>query len=378
MLDLTTIPILDHHCHALLRRGEPFTAVEFQRFFTESSDPIICVDHVPHSLFFRWAIKELAHFLGCDATPTAVLTARAAVDPAVLAQRMFADANIATLLLDYGFQSSDNYTYQELRTYLPCRIEPILRLETLAQDLIVQHETFDQMVDAYVATVENARATGHVALKSIAAYRTGLQIGPADRDEAATIFNKLKATARHEGKVRLAHKPLNDYLLLLALAIADGQALPVQFHTGFGDNDLDMLLANPFHLRYLFECGKYNNVQFVLLHAGYPYVRELGYLAAVYANVWIDMGLAIPHLTVEISNLWRQVFALTPTSKVLFSTDAYSIPEIFWLAARWGRWGLSQVLDEFIKLGALTTTEAEAAAEQMLYQNAAALYRITQ
>lgn len=377
MLELTTIPILDHHCHALLRRAEPFTAVEFQRFFTESSDPIIGVDHVPHSLFYRWAIKELAHFLGCDATPTAVLTARAAVDPAALAQRMFADANITTLLLDYGFQSSDNYTYQELRVRLPCRIEPILRLETLAQDLSVQHESFDQMMDAYVATVENARATGHVALKSIAAYRTGLQIQPATRADAAPIFGQLKESARREGKVRLAHKPLNDYLLLTALAIADRQALPVQFHTGFGDNDLDMLLANPFHLRYLFECGKYNNVPFVLLHAGYPYVRELGYLAAIYANVWIDMGLAIPHLTVEIPTIWRQVLALTPTSKVLFSTDAYSIPEIYWLAARWGRWGLAQTMEEFVTLGALTAAEAEAAAQQVLYQNAAALYQIT-
>jgi len=376
MLDLTPIPLLDHHCHALLRRKESFTALEFQRFFTESSDPSIWANHVPNSLFYRWAIKELARFLECDATPTAVLAARASIDPGTLAQRLFADANIATLLLDYGFQSSDNYTYQELRTYLPCRIEPILRLETLAQDLIVQYETFDQMVDAYVATVENARATGHVALKSIAAYRTGLQIQPAAHADAATTFRQLKESARREGKVRLAHKPLNDYLLLRALEIADRQALPVQFHTGFGDNDLDMLLANPFHLRYLFECGKYNNVPFVLLHAGYPYVRELGYLAAVYANVWIDMGLAIPHLTVEIPNLWRQVFALTPTSKVLFSTDAYSIPEIFWLAARWGRWGLAQTLEELIALGVLTAAEAESAAQQVLHQNAADLYQV--
>ncbi len=378
MLDLTTIPILDHHCHALLRLGTPLTAVEFQRFFTESSDPIMHANHVPHSLFYRWAVKELAAFLGCEPTAAALLAARAEIEPTALAQHLFHDANIAILLVDYGFSSSMSYSYQALRTVLPCRIEPILRLETLVQDLIVQHENFDQMIDAYVATVENARATGHVALKSIAAYRTGLQIQPATKADAAAIFPTLKAQAQRDGTVRLAHKPLNDYLLLLALEIAEQQAMPIQFHTGFGDNDLDMLLANPFHMRNLFECGKYNHVQFVLLHAGYPYVRELGYLAAVYPNVWIDMGLAIPHLTVEIPTIWRQVLALTPTSKVLFSTDAHSIPEIFWLAARWGRQGLAQVLEEFIKLGALTPTEAFEGAEQMLYQNAAALYQITQ
>jgi uncharacterized protein len=376
MLDLSTIPILDHHCHALLRKGGPFTVLEFQRFFTESSDATLRAQHVPNTVFYRWAIKELAAFLGCAPNAEAVLTARAAIVPVDLAQRMFQDANITTLLLDYGFQSSENASYQELRSYLPCRIEPILRLETLAQDLIVQHETFSQMLDAYVATVENARATGHVALKSIAAYRTGLKIQPALHTDAATIFLELKEKARREGTVRLAHKPLNDYLVLTALEIAERQALPVQFHTGFGDNDLDMLLANPFHMRYLFECGKYNHVPFVLLHASYPYVRELGYLAAIYPNVWMDVGLAIPHIASEIPALWRQTLGLTPTSKVLFSTDAYSIPEIYWLAARWGRWGLATVLTELIDLGALTQDEALEAATQMLSTNAAQLYGI--
>lgn len=376
MLDLSAIPILDHHCHALLRNGGPFTALAFQRFFTESSDATMRAQHVPNTVFYRWAIKELAAFLGCAPNAEAVLTARAAIAPADLAQRMFQDANITTLLLDYGFQSSENYTYQELRTHLPCRIEPILRLETLAQDLLVQHDTFAQMLDAYVVTVENARATGHIALKSIAAYRTGLQIAPAARAEAEIIFIKLKETARRAGTVRLAHKPLNDYLLLTALDIAEQQALPVQFHTGFGDNDLVMLLANPFHMRYLFECGQYTHVPFVLLHAGYPYVRELGYLAAIYPNVWMDVGLAIPHVSLEIPAIWRQALGLTPTSKILFSTDAYSIPEIYWLAARWGRWGLAQVLGELIDLGAFTADEASDAATQMLHDNAAQLYGI--
>lgn len=376
MLNLSTIPIIDHHCHALLRNGGPFTALEFQRFFTESGDAIMRAQHVPNTVFYRWAIKELAAFLGCAPNAEAVLTARAAIAPADLAQRLFQDANITTLLLDYGFQSSENYSYQELRTHLPCRIEPILRLETLAQDLIAQHETFEQVLDAFVATVENARATGHVALKSIAAYRTGLNIASADREEAEIIFIQLRETARREGQVRLAHKPLNDYLVLTALAVAQRQELPVQFHTGFGDNDLDMLLANPFHLRYLFECGKYNSVPFVLLHAGYPYVRELGYLASIYPNVWMDVGLAIPHISSEIPAIWRQALGLTPTSKILFSTDAYSIPEIYWLAARWGRWGLAKVLDELIDLGAFTQDEAIEAAAQILYGNAVQLYGV--
>jgi predicted TIM-barrel fold metal-dependent hydrolase len=375
-LNLSSIPILDHHCHAFLRHEAPYSALEFQRFFSEGGDDGMIANHTPNSIFFRWAIKELAAFLGCAPTTEAVLAARAAIPSADLAARLFRDANIPVLLIDYGYQGTETFSHEEMKARLPCRIEPILRLETMAQDLILRHETFDQVVEAFVATVEGARAAGHVGLKSIIAYRTGLAIRETGRAEAAETFTKVKDRARRDGKVRLADKPLNDYLVLQALEVAEKQSLPIQFHTGFGDSDLDLLLANPLHMRPLFESGHYKHVPFVLLHASYPYARELSYLASLYSNVWMDVGLAIPYITLDIPALWRQALSLAPISKVLFSTDAYSVPEIFWLAARWGRWGLGTVLDELIALGALGRDEALDAARQILGGNAAKLYQV--
>jgi len=251
-----------------------------------------------------------------------------------------------------------------------------LRLETMAQELILKYETFDQVMERFVATVQGARAAGHVGLKSIIAYRTGLAIRDTSKTEAIKTFRTVKERAKRDGAVRLADKPLNDYLILRALEVAEEQELPLQFHTGLGDNDLDMLYANPLHMRPLFESSQYKHVPFVLLHASYPYVRELGYLASLYSNVWMDLGLAIPFATVDIPAIWRQAFSLTPISKVLFSTDAYSIPDIYWLAARWGRWGLAQVLDELIAIGAFTQDEALDAAHQILHVNSEKLYEI--
>ena len=375
--ELASIPILDHHCHAFLNREAPYTPLEFQRFFSEGGDDEIVAKHTPNSVYFRWAIKELAQFLGCPPTTEAVLSVRSAIPLDELAARMLRDANIPVLLLDYGLAGADRMSIAEMKACLPsCHIEPILRLETLAQDLILKYETFDQMVEAFVAAVEGACETRHVGLKSIIAYRTGLAIRETSKAEAAEAFGQVKERARRDGAVRLADKPLNDYLILRALEIAEKQALPVQFHTGLGDSDLDMLYANPLHMRPLFESGRYKHVPFVLLHAGYPYVRELGYLASIYSNVWIDMGLAIPFATVDIPAVWRQALSLTPTSKILFSTDAYSIPDIYWLAARWGRRGLAQVLDELIALGAFTHDEALDAAHQILHGNAEKLYEV--
>jgi hypothetical protein len=376
-LDLTSIPILDHHCHSFLARAMPYSALEFQGFFSEGGDEGIVAEHTPNSVFFRWGIKEIARFLGCEPGTEAVLAARAALPLNELGTRMLRDANIPVLLIDYGLGGAGRMSIPEMRSSLPgCRIEPILRLETMAQELILQYESFDQVVEAFVATVEEARGAGHVGLKSIIAYRTGLAIREPGKTEALEVFGPVKERARRDGRVRLADKALNDYLLVRALEVAEKQALPVQFHTGLGDNDLDMLYANPLHMRPLFESNKYKHVPFVLLHASYPYVRELGYLASLYSHVWMDLGLAIPFATVDIPSVWRQALSLTPISKVLFSTDAYSLPEIYWLAARWGRWGLAQILEELITLGAFTQDEALEAAHQILHGNAEKLYEV--
>jgi hypothetical protein len=373
-MDLTRIPIIDHHAHSLLRPEATADAAGFRQWFTESTNPEIYAHHVPHSLFFRTGLRWLAELLNCEPTLEAYLAARAAQSYEAWVKRLFQEANISILLCDYGYQEGDNsYSQAELRALLPCRVEPMLRLEVLAQELIVRHDTFDQMLEAFTHTVGQARAGGYVALKSIIAYRTGLDISPPSRQEAAAAFVPLKEEARRLGKIRLADKPICDYLISVALEQAEIQELPFQFHTGFGDSDADLRVANPLHLRTVIERAR---CPLVLLHAGWPYYHELAHLAAIYPNVWMDLSLAIPFATTGIPAMLRDVLGLAPFSKIMFATDAFVMPEIFWLAARWGRWGLSRVLDEFIAEDFLSADEAWAAAEAILGENARRLYQL--
>lgn len=351
-------------------------AVAYARFFTESGDPAMHARHVPETVFYRWAIRELAGFLDCAPTTDAVLAARGALSADALAGRLLDAANVAVLLVDHGYRSDETWPPAELARRLPCRVLPLLRLEPLAEALILRHETLGAVLDAYSAAVEGARRDGFVGLKSIVAYRTGLRVTPPPPADVAAAFHGLKERARRDGRVRLAAKPLNDALLLRALEIAERQALPVQLHTGFGDADLDLREANPLHLRPLLESGRYARVPFVLLHASYPYVRELGYLTAIYPNVHADVGLAVPQLAAEIPAMLRQLLGLAPASKVVYSSDASQIPELYWLAARWGRRGLGTVLDEVIALGALDADDALAVARGVLGGNAARIYGV--
>jgi len=372
-LNFSAIPILDHHAHSLLRRP-PAGLRDWLKIFTESADPDVIFHHVPQTLFFQFAVKALAGWLGCEPKPESILAERDKLGPHGWAGRLIRDANITGMLMDYGFQNAESYAHDELAKLLPCRVEPILRLETLAQKLILQYDTWDQVLEAFIAEVEGAQKAGYVALKSIIAYRTGLNIRQWPRSEAQAAFGPIKESARSQGQIRLATQPLNDTLVIHALDISERRRLPFQFHTGFGDADVDLRLANPLNFRPLLQSGKYKHVPWVLLHQGYPYVREAGYLAGIYANVYTDLSLAIPFAVSETDMLLTQLLGLAPTSKLLYASDGFSVPELFWLGAKAARAGLERVLGLQVDNGVLSVDEAYTTAKQILFRNSERLY----
>ncbi len=372
-VDLSGVAILDHHGHPLLEREETADIEGFRQWFTESTDGEIHATHVEHTLFFRTAVRWLAELLNCEPTVEGVMAARAEQDYGEWVRRLFGEAHIGMVLCDYGYGGETALNHEAMEALLPCEVRPILRLESLAEQLLLDFDAFKPMVEAFEMVVGQARAQGYVAFKSIAAYRTGLAVGKPDRREAETAFKLWRQVAVRDGRVRLSSRPLGEYLLWIALEAAVEQSLPVQFHTGFGDSDADLLGANPLLLRPLIE---ETEADIVLLHAGWPFYRETAHLASLYPNVWLDLSLAIPFATAGISGMLRDVLGMAPLSKVMFATDAFTMPEIYWLAAKWGRWGLEQVLSEFVEEGFLDDVGAYEVGEMILNRNARGIYGV--
>lgn len=371
MPDLTAIPIVDQHAHNLLR-PEQLKTFAYPAAFTEAYEPEVVDRHVPETLFFRRSLREIAAVLGCDADLPAVLAARQRLGFEEVARRAFEAGNFEALLLDDGFVPD-----QILPTAWHTRFVPVfrlLRIEFLAENLIRETDTWADFQEAFRTTLQNL-PPDVVGLKSIAAYRTGLAIEAPGPETAAICFRNLRRQAEAGDPIRLECKPLNDWVVWITLEEAARQGIPVQFHTGFGDPDLDLRWANPVHMRPLFENPSFQQMPIVLLHASYPFTREAGYLAAVYPNVYVDLGLAIPFLSVAGMRFAVQAFLeLTPLSKIIFSTDAHLIAELFYLGARWGRRVLAGALEEAVRNGDLTAREAEMAAELILRRNAIKLY----
>jgi hypothetical protein len=168
----------------------------------------------------------------------------------------------------------------------------IVRVEALAEKVAKEIEMADprKFVRLYLKQlIEAARDPNVVGFKSIICYRTGLDIEVTMKerlDSRADVFLEYIGNGKETGDWRLASKPLNDMITNIACQISGEYGVPIQFHTGLGDNDIRLPKANPAYLQTLIEA--YPKAKFILLHSGYPYTREAGYLATVYDNVYLD------------------------------------------------------------------------------------------
>lgn len=372
-LDLSGVPIVDHHCHSLLRR-QPQDDAAFRGHLTETNHPEIARDHVQHSLVYHWAIRELAAFLGCDPEPDAVHVARRERGVERLARDVVERGNFQTWLVDTGYGTDTTFGLDELRRIVPCDLREILRLEPLIERLILEADTFEGFVDAYRRALSDLRGSGYVAMKSVIAYRSGLGVEAVDHATAAAAFAPVHEAARRGGRLRIESKALLDYLIVAAVEEAARQEIPIQFHTGLGDTDLDLTKVDPAALRLLFS-DRFRSAPIVLLHTGYPYVRSMAYLAAMFPNVYADFGeIQLFVAGGDVRAAVREMTGLAPASKILFSTDASLIPELYWLGARAGRRAFEHVFDEHIADGLIDERTALEMADLIFWRNAERVY----
>jgi predicted TIM-barrel fold metal-dependent hydrolase len=354
--ELEQVALVDHHAHAMPAGGPP-TVDALRAGLCESPDPRQW-EHVPNTLLHRRAIRELAAFLGCEPTEAAVAERRAAAAPEEHAAALLRAARIERLLIDDGFPPpGEGRGVEAMGRLAGCPAHRVLRLERVAEEALPEVRDLDELRERVRAAAAGARAAGAVALKTIAAYRSGLELAAPDPAAAAD------ALARRPR--RLEDRALVELLLWDALEATAADPLPLQVHVGFGDPDVRLGRAGPAGLAPL--VARFPATPVVLLHC-YPFVREAGWMASVYANVHMDLSLAIPHVA-RPAELVRQALELAPLSKLLYGSDAARVPELFLLAARWWRAALAEALAE-----ALPSGEAAEAGRWILRENALRLY----
>ena len=130
------------------------------------------------------------------------------------------------------------------------------------------------------------------------------------------------------GRYRIADPVINAWLAWTAIKIG----MPLQIHVGYGDADIDLLHADPLRLTPFLRATEKRGVPVLLLH-NYPFHRHAAYLAQVFGHVFIDIGLAVHNTGALSQTLIRETLELVPFGKLLFSSDAYGLAELYYLGA---------------------------------------------
>jgi predicted TIM-barrel fold metal-dependent hydrolase len=399
-VDLRSLPILDNHAHPFDpsrsgerggEMGDPTRDVySFAREWSISLDPP-ARGMMENTLLVRRVIRDLAELLGCEERPETVVEVRDSLyrsDPAAYIRRLFDDAVIRSVLLDTGSPIPDDEGYEvrlaDLAAMLPCEIQVIHRIEPSIRRLLQEMPPFDELVDRFLSSIDNAvDREGAVALKSVIAYWTGLDIHIRDEGEARRAYAAMLARGAplpvwYRSREHVPdERVVREFLFVQAMLRAGERRIPVQVHTGFGDAPvIDMTTADPLLLRRVLNESALRDTTLVLVHAGYPWVEGSSFLANQYDNVYIDLSEMLPMAGPGAMPKIAAILEMAPVTKVMYGSDGFSIPETFWFSAREAKRALAQVLEDLHGRGWVTESEAWDIARGVLHDNGARLYAV--
>ena len=381
-VDLSDAEIVDNHCHGMvvdeMLKPDPATfearlTLTGQAYLTSNQhDPGVwrsieaLVGGNAYSLISR---RWLSQFLHCPEDPASLAQARDRVlraDPVGYTRRLLADQKIVELVADEG------YTYMpvggaDLERLVAIPVHRVARIESFIDDLIRQDlADLDGFADALQQQLDEAAADPRtIALKSVIAYRTGLDITEPAKSEAASAFQRWRAAGWTDS--RADSKPVRDYLLHLAMPIIERHNIALHIHCGDGDPDVVFEHSRPQDLYGFLR--RYDRRPIVLMHAGHPWSEEAAYIAAILPHVYIDLSVLIPWASLNIESYLARLIGMMPSSKLLYSSDQVYEPELFWLPARFARRALERALSAAADADYLTTAEAESIGRGILAGN---------
>jgi predicted TIM-barrel fold metal-dependent hydrolase len=356
--------LVDHHCHGILTSDLDRPAFEGMMNEAVRASPL------GTTLFdstLGWAIRRHCALV-LDLEPLVpveeYLARRRELGGAEASRRLMAAAGIATLLVDTGLGPAELTPMAELATLTGGTAHEVVRLERVAEDVLAAGE--DDFAGAVEERLRAARAAGAVGAKSIAAYRTGLEL--SDTKPAADDLVRALATV---DRSRVADPTVSAWLAHTALELG----LPLQFHVGYGDADLDLLECDPLRLTAFLRATQDRGVPVLLLH-NWPYHRQAAYLAQVFDHVFMDLGLTTHNTGALSTGVLRETLELVPFGKLLFSSDAYGLAELYLLGALLFRRAMSTVLGQLVADGEATADDAAHVARLVAGENARRAYAL--
>ena len=386
MLDLSTLPVVDAHCHPFLKHSD-LTARQFLNLvaFPGAGADFLVKGGVAvetataeverarqDTVYVRYLIHQLATFFGCEPTLEQIVEQRNRAtqdDFYGYVKRLYDACHLTAMVTDFGYPKPPlNVT--EFKANAPIEVIPLYRIETFIDVWLDKEVSWEEFSRHYEETISNAlEHEGYMGLKSVIAYRTGLDVSPLSRasDQGLQAWAAIR---RGVGN----YKQLRDHLLCRALELCLEYDVPMQIHTGMGDYEVNLIECRPALLMDLLRFPAFRACKVLLVHTGYPYHAEAGYMANMLPRVYCDVSEGIPFAGNAARRIYAEVLEMAPLSKVVYGADGYIVPEIAYVGAMLGKKALAQALEDLVVNNMLTQAEAQEAAGWILAGNARRLY----
>jgi uncharacterized protein len=388
------LALVDHHVHGAVD-GE-LDGPGFEALLTEALAPpppgTTMWDTQLGFLVRRWCapLLDLAPF----AAPEDYLARRAELGAAEVNRRFLAAAGVEAWLVDTGYQSDTVMTPAQVEAASGAPAHEIARLEAIAERVARAGGSAAGFADDFAAALAVAAASA-VGLKSIVAYRYGLDFDPApptDAEVSAAAGRWLAELAAEPAAPADAAAPggpavpagavapaapaarLRDPVLLRHVIWAGVRTgLPLQFHVGLGDPDARLHRADPGLMHEFLLATQDTGTAVMLLHC-YPYHRQAACLANVFPHVYLDVGEALNHTGARSATVLAEALEVAPFGKLLYSSDAYGLAELHYLGAAGFRRDLGKVIGGFVADGAWSAADGERVARLVGAQNSRRVY----
>jgi uncharacterized protein len=234
-------------------------------------------------------------------------------------------------------------------------------------------EYLQKVVDA---TLERQKRGGAVAVKFEVAYLRSLEFDDVPGGAAEAVYHRGRDGAVSDA----SYKQLQDYIFRHIAGEAGRLGMAVHLHVAWGPGGyFDITGTNPLLLESVFNDPRLHATNFVLLHGGWPFTREITALLTK-PNVYTDFSAqTLINPPRAVARVLREWLELAP-DKVLFGTDAYPYSdengweESGWIATQTTRQALGLALTEMVNDGEITQDRALELAHLVLHDNAAKLY----
>ena len=368
------VALVDHHVHGAFRL--PVDRATFEQSINEGSPDPIPSWMTQFDSQLGFAIRaHCAPLLDLEPHVPAdeYWRRRAELGEGDVTRRFVRAAGVSDWVVDTGFLGDAILTPAALAEAAGGTAHEIVRIESVAEQVVRDGVTAADYAEAVRERLRaSVHAVGAVGLKTVIAYRTGFDI-----DWSAPTDDEVRAAAaRWLADPGPSPRVTDPVLLRFGVHAGVELGLPIQFHTGFGDRDLDLHRVNPMLLLGLLRQPAVARVPVMLLHC-YPFHREAGYLAQAFTNVYCDVGLALNYVGARSVAVLAESLELAPFAKVLYSSDAWGPAELHYLGAHLWRRGMARVLGKWVDDGEWSAADADHVVQMMAGGTARRVYGLS-